>query len=504
MAKPLIGPRLPLRLWLVMGLFVSLILFAGFYTATPWLDDWIFIGRSESLADAFRTTLDRLIQWSPRPGSEPTIFGSLYLARKLGLAGHDLTIPLLFISYLQALALALWPSMLKRFRALGYLTLSVSLTCVLMAAALIQYRHTQEVLFWGAGSAAYLPTLAAWFSGICCLYLWGVTRERLFFWVAVLQCFFGGLFWEVGITASLFLPGVPLLLLSGLDGQLRTASGRRNLIPLLAPLLVSSLTLSTLLIPGLIKRFAHETGGQSLSRWDALLWSLQWPIAQAGSLLQQHAFFLVPLVAVLAGLLVSQVKVDAYWPAAMPRQRRALLVCGVSCLWESVVLRYFLITSFGRLEVYGQRHEVAALFLLIFGISLLLAAAVPAGLSAWLRDRKAWLSLSLLSMLSVVLIASPSVHDIVAEAVQKARGLQELPIVMGSDSRQGTYALSCSPHAYAKDLPLGEWTRSGLIDGIQSGSKGYRPYEFKILKGILSGHHLERLTVVGTSAQACP
>ena len=504
MAKPLIGPRLPLRLWLVMGLSISIIAFAGFYTATPWLDDWIFIGRSETLAEAFRTALDRLIQWSPRPGSEPTIFGSLYLARKLGLAGNDLTIPLLFISYLQALGLAMWPSLLKRFRAVGYLPLSVSLCCVLMAAALIQHRHTQEVLFWGAGSAAYLPTLAAWFSGLCCLSLWGVTRERLFFWVAVLQCFFGGLFWEVGITASLFLPGVPLLLLSGLDGQWQTATGRRNLVPLLAPLLVSSLTLSTILIPGLIKRFVHETGGQSLSRWDALLRSLRWPIAQAWSLLLHQTFFLIPLIFVLAGLMVSQVKVEAYWPAAISRQRRALLVCGVSALWESVVLRYFLITSFGAQEVYGQRHEVAALFLLIFGFSLLLAAAAPTDSTSWLRDRKAWLSLSVLSMLSVVMIASPSVHDIVAEAVQKARGLQELPIVMGSDARQGTYELGCSSHGYAKDMPPGEWTRSKLIDRIKSGRRGYRPYDYKILKGILSGHHLERLTVVGTRAQACP
>ncbi len=41
-----------LQLWMLTGLMLLIILFIGYYTASPWADDWIFLGRSEAFADA--------------------------------------------------------------------------------------------------------------------------------------------------------------------------------------------------------------------------------------------------------------------------------------------------------------------------------------------------------------------------------------------------------------------------------------------------------------------
>jgi hypothetical protein len=41
-----------------------MILVAGYCATTPWADDWIFIGRSETLTDAISSIFQRLITWS--------------------------------------------------------------------------------------------------------------------------------------------------------------------------------------------------------------------------------------------------------------------------------------------------------------------------------------------------------------------------------------------------------------------------------------------------------
>ena len=492
MSKQIIGARWPLALWLVTGAMLSVILFAGYYAATPWADDWIFIGRSATLADAISSIFQRLTTWSPRPGSEPTIFGFLYLARRLGLPPERLITPLLVVTYLQSLSLLLWPALLRRFRNVGYGSLSLSLACLLMAAALMNQHQTDEVLFWGAGAAAYLPTLAAWISCLCSLYLWVITRERAFFFVAVLQSFFGGLFWEVGISGSVLIPSTVLLLVYLFDPKSREPSGQRAVASLLGPVLLSAVVLSVVILPASLKRHQLEAGS-NLSLLEALRWALPWPLTHAGHLIANHCLFTVPFVALLSVLLVSQVRFVAPLPAGSPVQRQALLYCGMAALLESVAIRFCLATSFGAQVVYQQRHEVAPSLLLLLGLSLLLAAAMPPGLVDWIRLKSAWVSVAVISVIFTAVLSSQSVHAIVADAVQTATGRRPSPIVIAANSSEGIYSLGCKTHAYADDLPPGAWTQPGLSSRIEAKNSFKEGYKLKILRGIMSGYGIDRL-----------
>ncbi len=482
-----------------------MIVLAGSIAVTPWADDWIFIGRSQTLADAIGSTLSRLTNWSPRPVSEPTIFGSLYLARKLGLAPESFIAPLLIVNYLQALSLLLWPVLLKRFRQLGYLPLAISIACVLMAAALMHHLQTREVLFWGAGSAAYLPTLAAWISTLCILYLWVVTRERLCFSVAVLQSFFGGLFWEVGIFGVILMPGTTLLLVCLFDQKSPGSSAPRNYFPLLASVLLPFAGLVLVSLPALLRRHQQDGGsGNLLQLLGNLLWALQWPWLGARHLVFDHVLFVVPFVLLLALLLLSQVKIPMSVPPGSPLQRQALLCCGLSALLVAVAIRFCLASSFGVHMVYDQRHEITPTVLLLLGLSFLLAAALPGNIMDWIANKDLWIAFAATSLIVAGLVSSPSIHNILAEAMVTATGRRPLPIVISVDGHDGSYDLACKRNAYALRLPAGEWTASGIQASIQAGAAPQDVYELKIMRGIISGYGLDRLKTTGRSSAGCP
>jgi hypothetical protein len=484
--------RWPLTLWLLTGAVLSMILFAGYYAATPWADDWIFIGRSETLAAAISSIFQRLVTWSPRPGSEPTIFGSLYLARRLGLAPESLIIPLLIASYVQSLSLLFWPALLRRFRHVGYGSLSLSLACMFMAAALMNRHQTDEVLFWGAGAAAYLPTLAAWISGLCCLYLWVATRESLFFRVAVLQCFFGGLFWEVGVSGSVVIPGTVLLLVCLFDQKSQRVSGRRDLFSLFGSVLLSAVVLSVVLLPASLQRHQLEAAG-GLSFVDALRWAFRWPVAHSWHLVSSHFLFTVPFVALLSVLLLAQVRLAAAVPPGSRLQRQALFCCGVSALLESVAIRFCLATSFGAQSVYQQRHEIAPTLLLLLGLSFLLAAAMPSGLLDWIRPSRPWVTVAAVSMMFAGVSSSPSVHGILGDAALTATGHRPSPITISAKESEGIYDLTCKKYAYAEDLPPGTWTPSSLRSRIEAKNSFGEGYKLKIIRGVMSGYGIDRL-----------
>ena len=503
MSKQFIVTRAPLLFWLLTGVIISLILWAGYLAATPWADDWIFIGRSASLADAIGSTLTRLINWSPRPASEPTIFGSLYLARKLGLAPESFIAPLLFASYLQSLSLLLWPALLKRCRQLGYLSLALSIACVFMAVAMTHHLQTREVLFWGAGSAAYLPTLAAWISTLCILYLWVVTRERLCFSVAVLQSFFGGLFWEVGIFGVILMPGTTLLLVYLFDQKSPGASVPRNYFPLLASVLLPFAGLVLVSLPALLKRHQQDAASGNPLLFGKLLLALQWPWVRAANLFAHHVLFVAPIVLLLALLLLSQLRFSNSALPGSRLQRQALLCCGLSALLVAVAIRFCLASAFGMQMVHHQRHEVAPTVLLLLGLSFLLAAALPSNIMAWLAGQSLWIAFASMAVIVAALVSSASVHDILGEAMVTATGRRPLPIVISAAAHDGSYDLACRRNAYALSLPAGEWTAARIQAAIQAEASAQDVYQLKIMHGILSGYGLDRLTTTWQSSAGC-
>jgi hypothetical protein len=493
-------------LWLVMGVLLLLVLLAGAYAASPLTDDWIFIGRSETLPEAISATLQRLRNWSPRPASESTIFGSLFAARVLGLPADDMILPLLIVSTLQATLLVLWPHGLRPMRAAGYLPLILALSCVLLTAALLHPQQVREVLFWGAGAAAYLPTLAAWLSALCCLYLWGLCGRRLFFMVALLQCLLAGLFLEAAITAALVIPGTALLVLTGLQGQLGEPSERRRIAPLAGSLLVVSAGLLIMALPALLRRYTFESHSSDLSHWEAIWWASQWPLNQGVVLFQRHGAELVVLSLLVATLLLSQTTQPPQADGAVRRLPRPVLAsCGLAAIAQLGVIRYGLATTFGQQQFYLQRYEVISVFLLVLGTGFLLASV----LSGWseisnrIVVRRDWIQLLVLCTLVIALISSPETRHLLADSVEKGRGLKALPIRIAPDGRSGQYDVRCRRHAYAPNLPEGVWTRADLDVAIEAARRHGRPYELKILRGILSGYQLDRLTVFSTGPKLC-
>jgi len=460
--------RLPLVRWLVLACLAALIaqhVLLRTALTLPWSDDWIFIGRASSIVEGWEVALQRLQTWSPRPLSELTIFTVLPLAQTLDVAPERLIQPLLLVSDLQALLIIYWPVLLAPIRLSAYVRLVTTVSLCGLTWLFCLQADLHNLFFWGAASAAYIPALAGWLSACCLIVLQYQLRRAGLAELIVVQLMLATLACELALLPLLLLP----------LALYRSLQSRRFVF---AHMLSFSCACAVILPVFLQRLSAAASMASPQSRQDlsalfaACLELLSWVDWRSWSVLA------------LGGLLILRSRRSRHWSLSC-----ALLAVAL------VMMLFFVLQS--GISFDQTRYGLLVLAFLVPGGLLLTVAVLDVVLPPFVRPWVRFLPDVAFGVAWFVLLLGSSQLAQWRSYADRSPDLSPPRLLQGLDGGQASLLLGADPElipgrSISASLPQGSWTRAQLRQRIAASPPGQR-YPYKVLYGVLSAYHLERI-----------
>lgn len=454
---------------------MALVLVYWVLSMPPWGDDWIFIGRAQNLSEGWQTALERILHWSPRPASEFTIFTMVPVAIQSGVPPIRLTQPLIASAYLEMIAIGAWPLALRFIRRTSY---SYSLWAALLAWLtwlLTLHCSSNELLAWGAGSAAYLPAMGALVSAGCLL-LQPMSRNKRdnASVIATLQLFIGALFWEGLITTFIALP-------------LIVRRTRRWILVYCGSIFLWLMAS----MPALTHRWhTAEVSNSGISGDLSLLFK---GIVNAANSSLEINGLLSALVLCFSAMLVSVER----RVSSKSRSATSLFKAGLAAFATAMFLSIGLTQKYGSLD-FQLRYVLVVSSLLcvsicMFTASFLGMAYQPAEVrkSIKLSVAVAW------SLCCLIALGFSPQSSLLMDYARKGLLPEPPTYVATSINKHGIIyfnSQSSIGDGLSHELPIGTWTSESIDTEVKEEAFGSK-FKFKVLKGIIKSYKLEKISV---------